>query len=45
MRWQQNFEQTLTEKKFASVASLNQLVQHEKKKSYSQLGPKNIVNA
>jgi hypothetical protein len=33
MRWQQNFEQTLTEKKVASVASLNQSVQHEKKKS------------
>jgi hypothetical protein len=44
MRWQQNVEQTLTEKKIASVASLDQLVQ-QKKKSYSQLGPKNIVNA
>jgi hypothetical protein len=33
MRWQENVEQTLTEKKVASVASLNQLVQHEKKKS------------
>jgi hypothetical protein len=33
MRWQQNVEQTLTEKKVASVASLNQLVQHEKKKA------------
>jgi hypothetical protein len=33
MRWQENVEQTLTEKKTASVASLNQLVQHEKKKS------------
>jgi hypothetical protein len=31
MGWQQNVEQTLTEKKLASVASLNQLVQHEKK--------------
>jgi hypothetical protein len=30
MRWQQNVEQILTEKK---VASLNQLVQHEMKKS------------
>jgi hypothetical protein len=33
MRWQENVEQILTEKKIASVASLNQLVQHEKKKS------------
>jgi hypothetical protein len=33
MRWQENVEQTLTEKKIVSVASLNQLVQHEKKKS------------
>jgi hypothetical protein len=33
MRWQENVEQTLTEKKIAFVASLNQLVQHEKKKS------------
>jgi hypothetical protein len=33
MRWQENVEQTLTEKKIASVASLNQLVQHKKKKS------------
>jgi predicted HicB family RNase H-like nuclease len=33
MRWQENVEQTLTEKKAASVASLNQLVQHEMKKS------------
>jgi hypothetical protein len=33
MRWQENVEQTLTEKKIASVASLNQLVQHEQKKS------------
>jgi hypothetical protein len=33
IRWQENVEQTLTEKKVASVASLNQLVQHEKKKS------------
>jgi hypothetical protein len=30
MRWQQNFGQTLTEKKVASVASPTQLVQHEK---------------
>jgi hypothetical protein len=34
IRWQENVEQTLTEKKIASVASLNQLVQHEKKKSW-----------
>jgi hypothetical protein len=34
MRWQQNVEQTLTEKKVTSVASLNQLVQHKKKKSW-----------
>jgi hypothetical protein len=33
MWWQENVEQTLTEKKVTSVASLNQLVQHEKKKS------------
>jgi hypothetical protein len=34
IRWQENVEQTLTEKKkIASVASLCQLVQHEKKKS------------
>jgi hypothetical protein len=33
MRWQENVEQTLTEKKIASGASLSQLVQHEKKKS------------
>jgi hypothetical protein len=33
MGWKENVEQTLTEKKIASVASLNQLVQHEKKKS------------
>jgi hypothetical protein len=33
MRWQEIVEQALTEKKVASVASLNQLVQHEKKKS------------
>jgi hypothetical protein len=33
MRWQENVEQTLTQKKVSSVASLNQLVQHEKKKS------------
>jgi hypothetical protein len=47
MRWQQNVEQTLTEKKkVASVTSLNQLVQHEKK-NHSQLGLKikKIVNA
>jgi hypothetical protein len=31
MRWQKNVE--LTGKKIASVASLSQLVQHEKKKS------------
>jgi hypothetical protein len=29
MRWQENIEQTLTEKKIASVASPSQLVQHE----------------
>jgi hypothetical protein len=33
MRWQQNVEQTLTKKIIAPVASGNQLVQHEKKKS------------
>jgi hypothetical protein len=33
MWWQENVELTLTEKKNASVASLNQLIQHEKKKS------------
>jgi hypothetical protein len=33
MRWQENVEQILTEKKIASVASLSQLVQHETKKS------------
>jgi hypothetical protein len=44
MRWQENVEQTLTGKKIASVASLSQLVQHEKK-NRSQLGPKKIVNA
>jgi hypothetical protein len=33
MWWQENVEQTLTEKKIASIASLTQLVQHEKKKS------------
>jgi hypothetical protein len=33
MGWQENVKQTLTEKKIAAVASLNQLVQHEKKKS------------
>jgi hypothetical protein len=33
MRWQENVEQTPTRKKVESVASLNQLVQHEKKKS------------
>jgi hypothetical protein len=43
LRWQQNVEQTLTEKKIASVASLNQLVM--KRKYHSQLGPKKIVNA
>jgi hypothetical protein len=32
MRWQENVEQTLTGKKIACVASLSQLVQHEKKK-------------
>jgi hypothetical protein len=32
---QENVEQTLTGKKIASVVSLSQLVQHEKKKSYS----------
>jgi hypothetical protein len=42
MRWQENVEQTLTEKKIASVASLNQLIQYEKKKNI--LGPKKIVN-
>jgi hypothetical protein len=30
MRWQENVEQTLTEKKIASIASLTQLVQREK---------------
>jgi hypothetical protein len=30
---QENVEQTLTEKKIASVASLSQFVQHENKKS------------
>jgi hypothetical protein len=40
MRWQQNVEQTLTEKKVASVASLNQLVQHEKKKIIANPVPK-----
>jgi hypothetical protein len=30
MRWQENVEQTLTEKK---ITSLSQLVQHENKKS------------
>jgi hypothetical protein len=34
MRWQENVEQTLTGKKIASVASLSQLDQHEKKKSW-----------
>jgi hypothetical protein len=34
MRWQENVEQTLTEKKIASVASLNQLIQYEKKNIY-----------
>jgi hypothetical protein len=33
MRWQANVEQTLKKKKITSVASLSQLVQHEKKKS------------
>jgi hypothetical protein len=33
MWWQENVELTLIEKKIASVASLNQLIQHEKKKS------------
>jgi hypothetical protein len=33
MRWQENVEQTLTGKKIASVVSLSQLVQYEKKKS------------
>jgi hypothetical protein len=33
LREQENVEQTLTEKKIASIASLTQLVQHEKKKS------------
>jgi hypothetical protein len=34
MRRQENVEQTLTEKKkIASIASLSQLVQYEKKKS------------
>jgi hypothetical protein len=34
MRWQENVEQTLTQKKVSSVASLNQLnMKHEKKKS------------
>jgi hypothetical protein len=44
MWWQENVEQTLTEKKIASIiASLSQLVRHEK--NFSQLGPKKIVNA
>jgi hypothetical protein len=33
MRWQENVEQTLSGKKVVSVASLSQLIQHEKKKS------------
>jgi hypothetical protein len=33
MRWQENVEQTLTEKKIESVESLSQLLQHEMKKS------------
>jgi hypothetical protein len=33
MRWQENVEQTLTGIKNTSVASLSQLVQHERKKS------------
>jgi hypothetical protein len=45
MRWQENVEHTAGKKKVASVASLNQLVQHEEKKNHSQLGPKKIVNA
>jgi hypothetical protein len=32
MRWEENVEQSLTGKKIASVGSLSQLVQHEKKK-------------
>jgi hypothetical protein len=32
-RWHKNVEQTFTEKKVASVASPDQLVQHEKKKA------------
>jgi hypothetical protein len=43
MRWQENVEQTLTEKKIASVASLSQF--NMKRKNHSQLGPKKIVNA
>jgi hypothetical protein len=40
MRWQENVEQTLTEKKIASIASLSQLVQHEKKKIIAYSVPK-----
>jgi hypothetical protein len=40
MRWQANVEQTLTEKKITSVASLSQLVQHEKKKIIANSVPK-----
>jgi hypothetical protein len=36
MRWQENVEQTLTEKKIAS---------NMKRKNHSQLSPKKIVNA
>jgi hypothetical protein len=43
MRWQENVEQTLTEKKNTSVASLSQLA-NMKRKNHSQLGPKKIVN-
>jgi hypothetical protein len=33
MRWQENVEQTQTERKITSLALLKQLVQHEEKKS------------
>jgi hypothetical protein len=40
MRWEENVEQTLTEKKVVSVASQNQLIQHEKKKVTANSVPK-----
>jgi hypothetical protein len=42
MRWQENVEQTLTEKKIASIASQSQLVQHEKKKLIANSVPKRL---